>query len=107
MGRNNEQMRSRTKRVRRKQKNSRRIIMLITASLLVVLGISTISSYAKNQAYIEQEIELMAQLQEEQERTIEIAEFKEYTTTDEYVEEIAREKLGLVYSDEIIFTQLQ
>lgn len=33
----------------------------------------------------------------------ELKEFKEYVKTDEYVEEIARDKLGLVYQDEIVF----
>ena len=32
-----------------------------------------------------------------------LKEFKKYVKTDEYVEEIARDKLGLVYKDEIIF----
>lgn len=47
------------------------------------------------------------QLQEEQEvqaeRTEELKEFKKYVETDEYVEEIARDKLGLVHEGEIVF----
>lgn len=47
------------------------------------------------------------QLQEEQEvqaeRTEELEEFKKYVKTDEYVEEIARDKLGLVHEGEIVF----
>ena len=33
----------------------------------------------------------------------EIEEFKDYVKTDEYVEEVAREKFGLVHKGEIIF----
>ena len=33
----------------------------------------------------------------------EIAEYQEYTQTDEFVEDVAREKLGLVHDDEIVF----
>ena len=36
-------------------------------------------------------------------RSEDLKEFKKYVKTDEYVEEIARDKLGLVYKDEIIF----
>ncbi len=36
-------------------------------------------------------------------RAKELEEYEEYVKTDEYVEEVAREKLGLVYKDEIIF----
>lgn len=54
----------------------------------------------ENEAKIEQ-------LQEEQEaqekRTEELKEFKKYVETDEYVEEIARDKLGLVHEGEIVF----
>ena len=32
----------------------------------------------------------------------EIEEFNKYTKTTKYIEDIAREKLGLVYEDEII-----
>lgn len=33
----------------------------------------------------------------------ELKEFKKYVETDEYIEEIARDKLGLVHEGEIIF----
>lgn len=41
--------------------------------------------------------------QEELERKEEIAEYKAYTKTDKYIEDMARDKLGLVYEDDIIF----
>lgn len=47
------------------------------------------------------------QLEEEQKvqekRAEELKEFKKYVETDEYIEEIARDKLGLVHEGEIIF----
>ncbi len=46
---------------------------------------------------------LDAQIQKEKERQTDIENFREHTKTQEYIEEIAREKLGLVYEDEIIF----
>lgn len=39
----------------------------------------------------------------EEKRTQELEEFKKYVGTDEYVEEIARDKLGLVHEGEIVF----
>lgn len=49
----------------------------------------------------------LAQLKEEKKETDkkykELEEYEEYVKTDEFIEEIAREKLGLVYEDEIIF----
>lgn len=44
-----------------------------------------------------------AQITEEEERTKELEEYEKYTKTVKYVEEVAKEKLGLVYEDEIVF----
>ena len=46
---------------------------------------------------------LEEQYKQEQDRTTEIEEFKAYTKTKKYIEDMAREKLGLVYKDEILF----
>lgn len=46
---------------------------------------------------------LEVQYQEEQDRTSEIEKFKAYTKTKKFIEDMAREKLGLVYEDEILF----
>ena len=48
---------------------------------------------------------LSQQIEEEQARTEEIEALKEYMLTDEYTEEAAREKLGLVKENEIIFQE--
>ena len=44
-------------------------------------------------------------IEEEQDRTKQIDEEKEYMQTDEYVAEIARDRLGLVKSNEIVFEE--
>ena len=41
----------------------------------------------------------------EQDRTKEIDEQKEYMQTDEYIAEVARDKLGLVKGNEIVFEE--
>lgn len=46
--------------------------------------------------------ELESDLKEEEKRTKEIEEYREYVKSDEYVEQVARDKLGLVYDDEIL-----
>lgn len=80
---------------------------MVVVAVLLVLGQGMFTSYVKNQAYIEQEIELMSRLEEEQQRTEEIAALRIYSETDEYVEEVAREKLGMSYEDEVIFQAMQ
>ena len=58
---------------------------------------------ARNQDYKQQEAELKAQINEQKERSKEVKEYQKYVKTDEYIKEIAEEKLGLVDPDEIIF----
>ena len=47
--------------------------------------------------------ELQQKIDSETARTDEIKKLEEYKNTTEYVEGIAKDKLGLVYKDEIIF----
>ena len=49
--------------------------------------------------------QLEKQLKEEQARTGEIEELQTYMQSDEYVEKIAKEKIGLVKENEIIFKE--
>lgn len=56
-------------------------------------------------AYQEQEQALTRKLNDEKARTEEIDGQKEYMQTDEYMEEAARDRLGLVKDNEIIFKE--
>ena len=47
------------------------------------------------------------QIEDEQNRTAEIDKLKKYMETDEYAEEVAREKLGLVKDNETVFKKQQ
>ena len=69
------------------------VILLMTA--LVVAG--GVSLRAKEKDYLAQK-----QIEEEKARSQEIDDMEAYVGTDEYVEEIAKEKLGLVNKNEII-----
>jgi len=74
--------------------------------VLLVCGIVTFkrqdldSANAKSSARIE---ELKNEIVEEKEEAMDIQEKRAYVQTKKYIEEMAREKLGLVYKDEIIF----
>ena len=50
---------------------------------------------------------LQQQIEDEQNRTEEIDKLKKYMETDEYTEEVAREKLGLVKDNETVFKKQQ
>lgn len=75
------------------------IIILLSAVILA----GGIKLQARNRAYKMQEAELLAQIDDEKERSEEIDQLKEYVGTDKYIEEVAKEKLGLVHENEILF----
>jgi len=78
-------------------------ISAIIVLLAVVLSAGGISLQKKNKAYKAQQAELQAQLKEEEKRAEEIDALEEYVGTDEYIEDVAKEKLGLINPNEILF----
>lgn len=93
------------RKVRRKRKNPSGYGM-IAIVVLLICGIVTLKRIGLNEertAYAEQMSEVQQEFSNEQDRTKDLEEQKAYMKTKKYIEEIAREKLGLVYKDEIIF----
>lgn len=80
-------------------------ISCIVLFLLVAMSTQIFRLYQKNEDLKAEEQQKTAQLEEEQERQEEIEDYEEYVTTPEYIEQIAKTKLGLVYSNEIIFKE--
>lgn len=95
------------KRARAKRQLQHKLSMIVIAAVILVLGatlsVASISLQAKNKEYMAQETELEAQIEAEANRAEEIDELEKYVGTDEYVEDVAKEKLGLVYPNEILF----
>ena len=92
----------RNTRKKTKRKNGLKIIAVAVLVLFVVITYSSIQLQAEKRALEKQKSELEAALQTEQERTEELEDQRAYIQTVRYIEEIAREVLGLVYPDETI-----
>ena len=90
-------------RKRRQNKFSMFLVTLVVVMILVAVAVKRVEIEAKmevNQAKIEQ---LNGQIASEEARAEEIRQYEKYTQTKGFVEEIAHDKLGLVYEGEIIF----
>lgn len=104
-----EYMNKRTSSGRRKRRSARqfkRTVVLVSTVLLLMTGMMAFRSMtlqAKNNEYKSQEAELNQEIEKEKERSSEVKEYQEYVQSDEYVKDVAREKLGLVDPDEIVF----
>lgn len=80
--------------------------LAVVALMLVicfVVGRSSGKLEDKNNLYDKQIAELDVQIADQNERRDELNTRSVYVTTKQFIEEFAREKLGLVYEDELIF----
>lgn len=100
-----EQRRPKRRQKKRMQRHKRSVLAVSAVVLLlfVVISANSVSLKAKEEHYRAQEMELEEQIEEEKARTKEIEELGEYVGTDEYVEDVAKEKLGLIHENETIF----
>ena len=90
----------------RKQNQNKFAMVLVTLVLLmliVVVNIRKSELKEKQAAYIARQEELQRKIEDEEARAEEIEEYDKYTQTQKYIEDMAKEKLGLVYEDEIVF----
>ncbi len=78
-------------------------IALIVMVLLVGLLVQSQKLSMQNRQYEARRDELQEQINDEELRAGEIENLNDYVTSTEYIEKVAREKLGLVYEDEILF----
>ena len=79
------------------------LVTTVVVMMLIVVMVEGIELTKKRETYMAREEVMMQAIEAEQARTEEIKEYEKYTQTKKYVEEIAKNKLGLVYEGEIIF----
>ena len=90
----------------RKRRQNRLGMILVTVVVLMlclVLTVSMMSLNKKRNNYVERQKNLQQQIDAENRRAEDLVEYEKYTKTAAYVEEVAKDKLGLVYEDEIVF----
>ncbi len=89
----------------KKKQNRLSMIMVMAAILLLLVAVSfkSVELHQKRAAYAARIEQLNAQIENETQRSAQIEEYEKYTKTKKFVEEVAKDKLGLVYEGEIIF----
>lgn len=85
-----------------KRKNGLKIIAVAVLVLFGVITYSQIQLQEEKRALEKQKSELEEQLQTEKERSAELEDQRAYMQTVRYIEDIAREVLGLVYPEDTI-----
>ena len=83
------------------------LIIVVVGIIVLALAVRCRSIADKNDAYTQQIESLEQKITDEKDRSESIEAFRSYSHTNAYVEKVAREKLGLVYPDEVIFQPAQ
>lgn len=92
-------------RKKRQNKFGMFLVTTVVAMMLIVVAIKSLELKQKLDVYREKEQMLTEQIAEEEKRSEEIAEYEKYTHTKKYIEEVAKDRLGLVHEGEIIFRE--
>ena len=77
-------------------------ITVVVLSLALVVNIKNHSMEKKVMEYQAKEESLTRQVENEQKRAAELEERRVYVQTKQYIEEVAKQKLGLVKPDEVL-----
>ena len=85
-------------RKRHQNRFSMFLVTLVVLMIMVVVAARSVELQQKIAGYDTQIASLGAQIEAEQTRAEQIEEFGKYTQTKAYVEEVAKDKLGLVYT---------
>lgn len=88
---------------KKKKYHSYIFVLLVLFLMVTIVGIGMIKQRKILMRYEEQAASLQEEIRSEKERQKEIDSLEEYVKTDEYIKEVAREKLGLIDPNEIIF----
>ena len=99
---------SKRKKSKKRITNNYLGMAVISVVVLLLLGGLAMKSHSlRNRIayYDAQAAELKQQISDEKERTKEIDKRTEYMQTDEYAAEVARDRLGLVKDNEIVFEE--
>ena len=80
-------------------------IMIIVLAFLVIMTTQICRIRSKDADYAAKEKELQQAYEQETQRSSEIDELETYMNSSQYIEDIAKSKLGLTYKNEIIFKE--
>lgn len=91
-------------KIRRLFRYMKKTFILCILFVLITAAIVHGSSMQKRQKVYDKQIEqLQKEVKEEKKKAKEIEDYKKYIQTDEYIENMARDKLGMAKKDEILF----
>ncbi len=77
--------------------------IIAIVAMLCLFAVAMFKTFTVNKAYLAEKAELEDEIEQEEKRNAELSMEGDYYKSDEYYEKVAREKLGLVMPNEILF----
>lgn len=90
---------------RRQNRLSMFMAVLVVVIILIAVAVNSVSLTRRLKENRIRSQELQKEIDLEIQRKADIEEYRRYTGTDAYIEEVAREKLGLIYEGETVFKE--
>jgi cell division protein DivIC len=81
------------------------LVTLVVVLIMIAISFKSSELREKIEGVDAKISQLNQQIASEEQRSEEIEEYRKYTETKGYVEEVAKDKLGLVYEGEIVFKE--
>ena len=99
-------VKKRKKKGRKNNRTNRVFLALIAFFVLMAMSVQLINLYRTDAAYAKKEQKLQEDLSAQMDRQEELKNYEAYTKTQEYMEGVAKSKLGMVHKNEIIFREI-
>lgn len=93
----------RRRNITKKQKKGKLFIAFVVIVMFVAISIGKSHLVKQSQALSEKQVQLQEQIDDAKEDKEQLAQREKYMKTDDYVEDVARDKLGMSKKNEIIF----
>lgn len=92
---------------RKKKSNRLSMILITTVVLMITIAVAVKCAELKSKidVYAATEAQLESQIAAQEQRSLDLEEYEKYTHTKKYIEDVAKDRLGLVYEGEIIFKE--
>lgn len=92
--------------LRRKRSSSGKVYIVVVSFIIVAaMSVNIYRLYNKNMQYSKQEAALTKELEEQIRTKEQLDQYESYIGSKKYIEDSAKNKLGLIYENEIIFRE--
>ncbi len=96
-------MKKDTNAIKKRRPFDKTIVLFFMVLFFIAVSVGIASQLKVYGQYKQEAEEILIQIQQEQEKNAEYLREKEYYNSDDYIEKVARQQLGLVMPNEVLY----